>query len=218
MKKLLLILLMLLLFSINIYSKTTKKTSSQIGVGVNVQVHSESEITESGGSELEVKDETMIFGGSFHNFKTKIREYEFTAFVGYNHSDNGVSETKQNFFGLGGGINFHILHTKLTSSGLGGRLSFENYTEPDRDPVTEYDSYNKYKAALEMPIFLDIKIHKKFLIRFSVVAAGFIYDYHSQEIEGVKESQYNLDFYTTATSDSEKYNWSPISIYFIYKF
>ncbi|MBN1499179.1 MAG: hypothetical protein JW982_03410 [Spirochaetes bacterium] len=209
MKKILIILL--ILSSINIYAKDK-------GIGANIQTHSESEITESGGSEIEVTDETYIFGGSFHNFKTRTLEYEADVFFGYNRSDNGVSDSKQNFFGLGGGINFHILNGKVLSTGLGARLSFEKYMKPVRDPEVEYDSYNKFNIGLEMPIFLDVNMHEKFLIRFSAVAAGLLYDYRSQEVEGVKESQYNLDFYTTRTSNTESRSWFPISIYFIYKF
>lgn len=197
---------------------STEMYAQNRGVGANIQIHSESETTQSGGSQIKVQDQTFILGGSYHYFKDKSREYEGTFFAGYNHSDNGVSETSQNFFGIGGGINYHILQEKQITSGLGLKTRMEYYLEPDRNPSVNYDWYIKGSAALELPFFLDVALNKSFLIRFSAVAASFKFSYHSQEIDGVKESRHTLDFYTTATNDTKEHNWFPISIYGIYKF
>ena len=201
---------MLILCSMKIFSQAK-------GVGLNIQVSCESDISDDGTSEVEIKDTTMVFGGSYHYFKNETWEYKGALFIGSSSSANGVSETKQTFFGLDGGVNYHILKTDIFSSGIGGRLCIEGYFEPKRTPGLDYDHYFKSVIALELPIFLDVSLNEKFLLRFSAVAAGFLYDIQYEEADGVKETVYELNLYSTTTSNTTEINWFPVSIYFIYK-
>ncbi len=202
--------MVLILCSLEIFSQDK-------GIGLNIQIYCESDISDDGTSKTEIRDNAMKFGGSFHYFPDDSREYEGDLFIGFSSTSNGVSEIKQTFFGWGGGVNLPIVRKDIIASGIGGRVRFEGYLKPQRTPALDYDHYFEGLIALEIPLFLDVSLKEDFLFRLSAVAAGFLYDIRYQEAEGIKETVSNLDFYTTTTSDRSGRNWFPVSIYFIYK-
>lgn len=207
MKKILLI--MLFISSMQLFCQ-------EKGVGLNIQITMEKDVLDNGTSTTETRDNVFELGGSYHHFKDQIREYEGLVLIGYRSESNGVSEENQLFFGLGGGINLHLLVKERISAGFGGRLSYTGYLEPQRDPSFDYDSYFAGNLALELPLFLDVTIHEKFLMRFSAVAAGLLMDFEYQEYSGLKEKSFDLNLFT-AVNGEDRGNWLPLSIYIIYK-
>ncbi len=191
--------------------------SQQKGIGLDIRISLESDVSDDGSSVVEIRDDTMRLGGSFHYFEGDSREYMGSLFLGHNSASNGVSETEQTFLGLGGGVNFPLLGGKLISAGFGGEARLEIYMEPERTPARDYDGYFKGLLALEIPLFLDVAIHEKFLLRFSAVAAGWLMDIQYKEESGIKETLFNMDLYTTTTGGPGDMEWFPFRIYFIYK-
>lgn len=191
--------------------------AQEMGVGLDIRIFHDSDASSTGSTEIETFETSMDFGGSFHYFAKENREYIVSALVGSESSSNGVSEMRQTFFGLGSGANFHILRGSIIDAGLGARLGFTVFLEPEYDPDLDYDLFFEGHAALELPIFLDVRLHKNCLLRFMTIAAGMEYFFHQEEYEGIKETINGVEFYTTAASYSGDGNWIPVSISFVFK-
>jgi len=188
----------------------------ELGLGLNIRISVMKDTLENGSTSTETKDNQFELGGSLHYFKNELTEYEGFLLLGYTSESNGVSEQNQLLYGFGGAAYLHILNEERLSAGFGGRLSLKGYLEPDRDPAYDYDSYFAGDLALELPLFVDIRLHEKFLIRFSIIAAGLKMDYEYQEYQGLTQKTFNMNLFTVVDGEDSG-NPFPLSACIIYK-
>lgn len=210
MKKILIIIL--ILCSLNLFGEELK----DLGLGLNIRIYINKDTIDNGTSSTETKDNQFELGGSLHYFKNEQTEYQGFLLIGYSSESNGVSEQNQVLYGLGGALYLHILNEERISAGFGGKLGLRGYLEPVRDPAYDYDSYFAGDLALELPLFADLSLHEKFLIRFSTVAAGLMMEYEYQEYQGLTEKSFNMNLFTAVDGYMSGTPF-PLSIHIIYK-
>lgn len=102
--------------------------------------------------------------------------------------------------GLGLGLYYHFVQREIISLCTGPILSARFFLTPSDSSMPDYDSYFNLQIQAAIPLYLDIRVSKRFLIRTGVISEGIRLITEKYEQSGIEYSDTTFaidNFYLT---------------------